>query len=110
MKLSEYISHIRDFHSHHPFFSIKCGLHGCPKVFQKFPSFRNHVYDRHGSDPSVTNQPEVVELNPPMPCVLNPPMPCDVDISDPNSADVQDEAMVPSDEGMHTRSIPFAYL
>lgn len=57
MKLSEYLRHIRDFHSHQPSFKITCGLYGCPRSFWKFSSFQSHVYNHHSGDPLVTNQP-----------------------------------------------------
>lgn len=57
MKLRHYIEHIKECHSYLPGFSITCGLYGCPRNFSSFSSFRSHVYEIHGSDPLVTNQP-----------------------------------------------------
>ena len=56
MQLKDYMAHIRDCHAYLPGFAITCGMYGCPQQFKTWGSFRTHVYDRHGSDPSITNQ------------------------------------------------------
>ena len=32
-------------------------MYGCMRTFHKFSTFKTHIYERHGSDPKVTNQP-----------------------------------------------------
>lgn len=56
MQLKHYMAHIRDCHSYLPGFSITCGMYGCPRQFKTWSTFRTHVYERHGSDPSMSNQ------------------------------------------------------
>ena len=46
-KLTEYIQHIRLFHSHQPNFSLTCGIRGCSRTFTNFGTFKNHVSSRH---------------------------------------------------------------
>lgn len=41
------LSHINLEHASSPNFSIQCGIDGCPKVFEKFPSFYKHVTRYH---------------------------------------------------------------
>lgn len=53
--LTDFLKHIKLFHSHQPGFSITCGLHGCLRTFKNFRSFQNHVYDYHGGDCTLTN-------------------------------------------------------
>ena len=53
---SQYLGHIKKFHSADPNFFITCGFHGCPRTFKSFSYFRNHVYDIHGSGSQATCQ------------------------------------------------------
>lgn len=53
-KLTEYIQHIRLFHSHQPNFFLTCGIRGCQRTFKNFGTFKNHVSSRH-SLPRVNN-------------------------------------------------------
>lgn len=57
MELKHYLSHIREVHSYLPGFSITCGMYGCPRTFRNFLTFRSHIYDLHGGDSGITNQP-----------------------------------------------------
>ena len=54
--LSEFIKHIKIFHSHQPDFSITCGLSGCLRKFTNFIIFRNHVSAYHSNDVNLSNQ------------------------------------------------------
>lgn len=53
--LSEFIKHIKLFHSHQPDFSITCGLNGCLRKFTNFITFRNHISIYHSNDVNVSH-------------------------------------------------------
>ena len=60
--LNKLISHIELVHGNEPHFSITCGLDGCQRSFEKFQSYRKHVYRSHkstyfGSRPSASEDP-----------------------------------------------------
>ena len=45
--LTYFLKHIRQAHSHRPGFKIVWGLGGCPRTFESFGNYRNHVYGFH---------------------------------------------------------------
>lgn len=45
--LTQFMKHIKLFHSHQPNFTITCGLHGCLRTFKNFRTFQNHVSNYH---------------------------------------------------------------
>lgn len=52
------MGHLRRHHSCDPYFSVTCGIDGCPKTFTKFSTFRSHVSFHHGDCFSLgENQP-----------------------------------------------------
>ena len=52
LNLTNYLKHIKLFHSHQPSFSITCGLDGCLRIFHNFRTFQVHVSAFHSGDPS----------------------------------------------------------
>ena len=42
--------HMGTVHSHDPHFHVCCGVHGCPRTYTNFESFRKHLYRRHRCD------------------------------------------------------------
>lgn len=58
------MEHIREYHAISTTFFITCGMNGCLRRFKNFLSFRTHVYQWHGGDPNVSNNP-VVLMDPP---------------------------------------------
>lgn len=53
------MEHIREYHAVSMTFTIPCGINGCLRQFKNFLSFRTHVYQWHGGDPNVSNNPAV---------------------------------------------------
>lgn len=49
------LRHIGLIHSHEPNFSLTCGIHGCPRTYRNYDSFRKHLARHHAdalADPS----------------------------------------------------------
>lgn len=65
--LTQFMKHIKLFHSHQANFTITCGLHGCLRTFQNFRTFQNHVSNYHAgyADTScnTTDNDETRELD-----------------------------------------------
>lgn len=45
--VTEYLCHVKLFHSHQPNFLITCGIGGCLRTFKNIGTLRNHVSARH---------------------------------------------------------------
>lgn len=41
------IQHLRLVHEHEPNFSVRCGIHGCEKVYTKVDSYIKHIQRNH---------------------------------------------------------------
>ena len=53
--LTEFLKHVKLFHSHQPNFSITCGVRGCMRSFHNYITFRNHLYMYHSCDSNLSN-------------------------------------------------------
>ena len=53
------MEHVTEYHAVLPTFAITCGMNGCLRKFKNFLSFRTHMYQWHGGDPNVFNNPAV---------------------------------------------------
>ena len=51
------MEHVTEYHAVSPTFAITCGMNGCLHKFKNFLSFRTHMYQWHGGDPNVSNNP-----------------------------------------------------
>ena len=50
MKMNDYLTHVKECHGYSPNFHITCGVHGCPRIFKKFSTFKKHIYEYHSQD------------------------------------------------------------
>lgn len=53
--VSVFLTHLRVIHASDSAFNITCGLQGCPRTFNNFHTYRNHVYAMH--DLADLNEP-----------------------------------------------------
>lgn len=53
-KFNSLLQHLKLIHSHEPYFSLRCGIDGCERVYHKIESYLSHVRRKH---PDHKNDP-----------------------------------------------------